>query len=278
VEIIESIAAFRQSRARFGRLGLVPTMGYLHAGHLSLVRQARAECGAVAVSIFVNPTQFGPREDLSRYPRDLERDLRLLREEQVDLVFVPSVAEVYPPGFSTFIDVRGVTEMLEGAVRPGHFQGVATVVCKLFNITQPSRAYFGQKDVQQTVVVRKMARDLDMPLDVVVVPTMREPDGLAMSSRNVYLSAEQRRAATALYRALSAAGARYASGERDAEALRQAMRAVLDAEPLANPEYVSVADTLTLRELDHVGAAGALCSLAVRFGTTRLIDNIVLEE
>jgi len=276
MELIETIAAFRQARARFGRLGLVPTMGYLHAGHLSLVQQARAECGAVAVTIFVNPTQFGPREDLSRYPRDLERDLRLLREEQVDLVFVPSVAEIYPPGFNTFVDVRDVTEMLEGAVRPGHFQGVATVVCKLFNIVHPTRAYFGQKDAQQTVVVRKMARDLDMPLEVVVVSTTREPDGLAMSSRNVYLSAEQRRAATALYRALSAAGARYAAGERDAEALRQDMRAVLEAEPLAAPEYVSVADVLTLRELDHVGAAGALCSLAVRFGTTRLIDNMLL--
>jgi pantoate--beta-alanine ligase len=277
MEIIETIAAFRQARARFERLGLVPTMGYLHAGHLSLVRQARAECGAVAVSIFVNPTQFGPREDLSRYPRDLERDLRLLREEQVDLVFVPSVAEMYPNGFSTTVDVCDVTEMLEGAVRPGHFQGVATVVCKLFNIVQPTRAYFGQKDAQQTVVVRRMARDLDMPLEVVVVPTVREPDGLAMSSRNVYLSAEQRQAATALYRALNAAGARYNAGERDAEVLRRAMHAVLDAEPLANPEYVSVADALTLRELDHVSAAGALCSLAVRFGTTRLIDNMLLE-
>jgi pantoate--beta-alanine ligase len=278
MELFETIAAFRQARSRFGRLGLVPTMGYLHAGHLSLVRQARAECGAVAVTIFVNPTQFGPREDLSRYPRDLERDLRLLREEQVDLVFVPSVTEIYPPGFSTFIDVRDVTEMLEGAVRPGHFQGVATVVCKLFNIAQPTRAYFGQKDAQQTVVVRKMARDLDLPLEVVVVPTMREPDGLAMSSRNVYLSPDQRQAATALYRALSAAGERYAAGERDAEALRQAMRTVLESEPLANPEYVSVADALTLRELDHVGAAGALCSLAVRFGSTRLIDNMLLED
>jgi pantoate--beta-alanine ligase len=277
MEIIETIAAFRQVRARFERLGLVPTMGYLHAGHLSLVRQARAECGAVAVSIFVNPTQFGPREDLSRYPRDLERDLWLLREEQVDLVFVPSVAEMYPNGFSTSVDVRDVTEMLEGAVRPGHFQGVATVVCKLFNIVQPTRAYFGQKDAQQTVVVRRMARDLDMPLEVVVVPTVREPDGLAMSSRNVYLSVQERQAATALYRALNTAGARYNAGERDAEVLRRAMRAVLDAEPLANPEYISVADALTLRELDHVGAAGALCSLAVRFGTTRLIDNMLLE-
>jgi pantoate--beta-alanine ligase len=277
MEIIETIAAFRQARARFGRLGLVPTMGYLHEGHLSLVRQARIECGAVAVSIFVNPTQFGPREDLSRYPRDLERDFRLLREENVELVFVPSVTEIYPNGFSTFVDVRDVTEMLEGAARPGHFQGVATVVCKLFNIAQPTRAYFGQKDAQQTVVVRKMARELDMPLDVVVVPTMREPDGLAMSSRNVYLSAEQRRAATVLYRALRAAGERYAAGERDAEVLRQSMRAVLDAEPLAKPDYVSVADLLTLRELDDVGAAGALCSLAVRFGATRLIDTLVLE-
>jgi pantoate--beta-alanine ligase len=276
MEIVETISGFRQARARFGRLGLVPTMGYLHEGHLSLVRQARAECGAVAVSIFVNPTQFGPREDLSRYPRDLDRDLRLLRQEQVDLVFVPSVAEIYPGGFSTFVEVREVTDMLEGAVRPGHFQGVATVVCKLFNIAQPTRAYFGQKDAQQTVVVRKMVRDLDMPLEVVVVPTMREPDGLAMSSRNVYLSPEQRRAATALYRALSAASERYAAGERGAEALRRAMRAVLDTEPLASPEYISVADPLTLRELDHVGAAGALCSLAVRFGATRLIDNMVL--
>jgi pantoate--beta-alanine ligase len=276
MEVLETIALFRQARARFGRLGLVPTMGYLHEGHLSLVRQARAECGAVAVSIFVNPTQFGPREDLSRYPRDLDRDFRLLREENVDLVFVPDVSEIYPPGFSTYIDVREVTEPLEGALRPGHFQGVATVVCKLFNIVQPARAYFGQKDAQQTVVVRTMVRDLDMPLEVVVVPTSREPDGLAMSSRNVYLSDEQRRAAPVLYRALGAAGARFSAGERDAEALRQAMRAVLDAEPLARVEYISVADAQTLRELDQVGAAGALCSLAVRFGTTRLIDNLVL--
>jgi pantoate--beta-alanine ligase len=276
MEVIETIAAFRQARAHFGRLGLVPTMGYLHEGHLRLVRQARAECGAVAVSIFVNPTQFGPREDLARYPRDLERDLRLLRQEQVDLVFVPSVAEIYPDSFSTYVDVRAVTEMLEGAVRPGHFQGVATVVCKLFNIAQPSRAYFGQKDAQQTVVVRKMVRDLNMPLEVVVVPTAREPDGLAMSSRNVYLSAEQRRAANVLIRALRAAGERYAAGERSAEALRRAMRDVLEGEPLASPEYISVADPLTLKELDEVGAAGALCSLAVRFGATRLIDNLLV--
>jgi pantoate--beta-alanine ligase len=276
VDIIETIAGFRQARARFGTLGLVPTMGYLHAGHLSLVRQARAECGAVAVSIFVNPTQFGPSEDLARYPRDLDRDLQLLEGELTDLVFVPSLAEMYPAGYGTSVEVRGVTEMLEGAVRPGHFAGVATVVCKLLNIVQPTRAYFGQKDAQQTVVVRQMARDLNLPAEIVVGPTVREPDGLAMSSRNVYLTPEERRAAVALSRALGAAQARYAAGERDAEALRQAMRAVLDAEPLARVEYISAADPLTLRELDGAIEAGALLSLAVRFGKTRLIDNLVL--
>jgi pantoate--beta-alanine ligase len=276
VDVIETIAAVRQARAHFGQLGLVPTMGYLHAGHLSLVRQARAECGAVAVSIFVNPTQFGPGEDLARYPRDLARDLQLLKGESTDLVFLPSVAEMYPDGYGTSVDVRGVTEMLEGAARPGHFAGVATVVCKLLNIVQPTRAYFGQKDAQQTVVVRMMARDLNLPTEIVVCPTVREPDGLAMSSRNVYLTPEERRAAVALSRALGAAQARYLAGERGAEALRQAMRAVLDAEPLARVEYISAADPLTLRELEGTIEAGALLSLAVRFGKTRLIDNLVL--
>jgi pantoate--beta-alanine ligase len=278
MEIIETIAAFRRARARFERLGLVPTMGYLHEGHLSLVRQARADCGAVAVSIFVNPIQFSPREDLSRYPRDLERDLRLLSQEHVELVFAPSVAEMYPEGFSTVVDVQKVTETLEGAARPGHFQGVATVVCKLFNIAQPTRAYFGQKDAQQAVVVRKMVRDLDMPLDVVTVPTVREPDGLAMSSRNVYLSPEERQAATVLYRALTAARERYISGERSASALRCAMRQVLEAEPLARPEYISVADRQTLQELEELSADGALLSMAVRIGVTRLIDNLILGD
>jgi pantoate--beta-alanine ligase len=276
MDVIETIAAFRQARARFGRLGLVPTMGYLHEGHLSLVRQARAECGAVAVSIFVNPTQFGPHEDLARYPRDLPHDLRLLEAESTDLAFVPSAAEMYPPGYGTYVEVRGVTEMLEGAARPGHFEGVATVVCKLLNIVQPTRAYFGQKDAQQSVVVRAMARDLNLPAEIVVGPTVREPDGLAMSSRNVYLSLEERRAATALFRALRAAQQRYTAGERDAEVLRQAMRAVLDAEPLAHVEYISAADPLTLRELGGAVQAGALLSLAVRFGKTRLIDNMRL--
>jgi pantoate--beta-alanine ligase len=276
MEVLETIATFRQARARFGRLALVPTMGYLHEGHLSLVRQAKAECGAVAVSIFVNPTQFGPTEDLTRYPRDLARDLRLLEAESVDLVFVPSVAEMYPEGYGTYVEVRGVTEMLEGAVRPGHFEGVATIVCKLLNIVQPSRAYFGQKDAQQTIVVRAMVRDLNLPAEIVVCPTVREPDGLALSSRNVYLTPEERRAAVALSRALRAAQARYAAGERAAEALRGAMREVLDAEPLALVEYVSAADPLTLRELAGMVEAGALLSLAVRFGKTRLIDNLLL--
>jgi pantoate--beta-alanine ligase len=278
MQIIETIGAFRKARARFDRLGLVPTMGYLHEGHLSLVRQARDECGAVAVSIFVNPTQFSPSEDLARYPRDLERDLRLLGQERADLVFAPSVEEIYPPGFSTVVDVQGVTEMLEGAARPGHFAGVATVVCKLLNIAQATRAYFGQKDAQQSVVVRKMARDLNIPTEIVVCPTVREPDGLAMSSRNVYLSPEERRSATALYRALRAAQERYAAGERSGAALRHAMRAVIGAEPLARAEYISAADPLTLRELDEVTADGVLLSLAVRFGKTRLIDNLLLER
>jgi pantoate--beta-alanine ligase len=276
MEVIDTIAAFRQARARFGRLGLVPTMGYLHEGHLSLVRQARAECGAVAASVFVNPTQFGPGEDLARYPRDLARDLRLLEAESIDLVFIPSAAEMYPEGYGTYIEVRGVTEMLEGAARPGHFEGVATVVCKLLNIVQPTRAYFGQKDAQQTVVVRAMARDLNLPAEIVVCPTVREPDGLAMSSRNIYLTPEERRAATALSRALRVAQARYVAGERGAEALRRTMREVLDAEPLARVEYISAADPLTLRELEGTVESGVLLSLAVRFGKTRLIDNVLL--
>ncbi len=277
MEIIDTIAAFRQARARFGELGLVPTMGYLHAGHLSLVRRAKAECGAVATSIFVNPTQFGPNEDLERYPRDMERDLALLRAEGVDLVFAPAAAEIYPQGFNTFIDVGGVTEMLEGAARPGHFRGVATVVCKLFMIVQPTRAYFGQKDAQQTVVVSKMIRDLNLPVEVVVCPTVREPDGLALSSRNTYLTPEQRQAATVLSRALTAAQRRYEQGERNAETLREAMHSLLAAEPLAQVEYVSAADPLTLHELEVVGPRGALLSLAVRIGATRLIDNVALE-
>lgn len=277
MQVIETIAAFREARSRYPRLGLVPTMGFLHEGHLSLVRRARQDCGAVAVSIFVNPTQFGANEDFSRYPRDLDRDLALLRKEQTDLVFTPSPAEVYPAGHATSIDVGPVSEVLEGAARAGHFRGVATVVCKLFNIVQPTRAYFGQKDAQQTVVIGKMVRDLDMPVEVIVCPTVREPDGLAMSSRNVYLAADERRAAAVLHRALSAADARFKAGERSGEALRGLMRETLANEAQTHIDYVSVADRGSLRELDTVPPQGALASMAVRIGKTRLIDNLILE-
>jgi len=275
MQVVETIAAMRGARRGFEGLGFVPTMGFLHQGHLSLVARAKAECGAAAVSIFVNPTQFGPNEDLARYPRDLPRDLALLREAGADVVFTPQPAEIYPPGFATAIDVGPVADPLEGASRPGHFSGVATVVAKLFNIVQPTRAYFGQKDAQQTVVIRRMARDLDMPLEVVVAPTVREADGLAMSSRNTYLSPEQRGAATVLFRALSEAERRFAAGERDGEALRRAMLAVLAQEPAAQVDYVSVADPDTLEELQRI-ERGALASMAVRIGATRLIDNLLL--
>jgi pantoate--beta-alanine ligase len=276
MRVVHTIAEARTvRRALPGTWGFVPTMGYLHEGHLSLVRRARAENDRVAVSIFVNPTQFGPHEDYTRYPRDLERDLRLLEPLGVDLVFVPSVEEMYPPGFQTWVIVEEVSRPLEGASRPGHFRGVATVVAKLFNILQPDRAYFGQKDAQQTVVIWRMVQDLNIPVEIVICPTVREPDGLAMSSRNTYLNPEERRAATVLFRALQAAKARYEAGERDAERLREAMREVIRAEPLARIDYVSVAHPETLQELERVEGP-ALLSLAVYIGTTRLIDNLML--
>jgi pantoate--beta-alanine ligase len=257
-------------------LGLVPTMGYLHEGHLSLARRARDECRSVAVSIFVNPTQFGPNEDLSKYPRDLERDLRLLESVEVDLVWTPTAETMYPPGFQTWVEVEKVTLPLEGAQRPGHFRGVTTVVSKLFNAVQPQKAYFGQKDAQQATVIRQMTRDLNFPVDIVVCPIVREPDGLAMSSRNVYLSPDERKAATVLHRALTAAQSAYEKGERRAEALRQAMQDVLGSEPLAQMQYVSCADYETLQELPQQVTGKALLSTAVFFGKTRLIDNVVI--
>ncbi|WP_322802184.1 pantoate--beta-alanine ligase [Thermoflexus sp.] len=278
MQVARTIAEARAiRRALPGTWGFVPTMGYLHDGHLSLVRRARAENDHVAVSIFVNPTQFGPHEDYNRYPRDLERDLQLLTPLGVDLVFAPPVEEMYPPGFQTWVVVEEVSRPLEGAARPGHFRGVATVVTKLFNIIQPDRAYFGQKDAQQAVVIRRMVQDLNIPVEIVVCPTVREPDGLAMSSRNTYLGPEERRAATVLFRALQAAKARYEEGERDAERLRAVMREVIQAEPLARLDYVSVADPETLQELSRVEDR-ALLSLAVYIGKTRLIDNILLPE
>jgi len=264
-------------RALPAPVGLVPTMGFLHEGHLSLVRAAKAECASVAVSIFVNPTQFGPNEDLAAYPRDLERDLRLLEAEGADLVWVPTPEIMYPPGYQTWVTVEEVTKPLEGAMRPGHFRGVTTVVAKLFNAVQPDRAYFGQKDAQQAAVIRRMRSDLNFNLEVVVCPTLREPDGLAMSSRNVYLNPEQRAAARVLSRALFAARDAFQAGERDAQRLRNLMDGMIHAEPLARLQYVSCASLDTLEELNGP-VARALLSMAVVIGKTRLIDNIEIRE
>lgn len=257
--------------------GLVPTMGYLHQGHLALVERARAENERVAATIFVNPTQFAPSEDLSTYPRNLTQDLDSLEAAQVDLVFTPSETVMYPPGFQTVVSVDEVTKPLEGVSRPTHFRGVATVVAKLFNIMQPTRAYFGQKDAQQTVVIKRMAADLNFNLEVIICPTVREPDGVAMSSRNAYLSPRERAAAPVLYQALSAARSALEGGERDAEKLRQQIRDLISAESLVNLDYVSAADPLTLAELDIV-SDGVLFSLAAFLGKTRLIDNILVED
>ena len=262
-------------------LGLVPTMGALHEGHLSLVRRARSENQTLAVSIFVNPAQFGNPQDLVSYPRDLDQDLELLRQEGADLVFTPEADQIYPPGFDTWIDVGALGDKLEGAHRPGHFKGVATVVAKLFNLVGPDRAYFGEKDGQQTVVINQLVRDLDLCLEVVLCPTIRQIDGLAYSSRNVRLSTEQREAAPVLYRALCCADELWRSGERDAGTLRKQVRLVLEGQPLVDGiDYVSVAACGTLDELEagrQDVVAGTMVSAAVRFGQVRLIDNIILE-
>jgi pantoate--beta-alanine ligase len=250
-------------------------MGYLHEGHLALVRQARKENSSVVVSIFVNPTQFSPQEDFKQYPRNPRLDLALLEEEKTDIVFMPSTVEMYPPQFSSWVEVGKITERLEGASRPGHFRGVATVVAKLFNIVQPTRAYFGQKDAQQLVVIKRMVTDLNINLEVVAVPTVREPDGLAMSSRNIYLSPEERQAALVLHNSLCLAQKLYSQGETGAQIIRQQMTNLIQKEPLANIDYVSIANAETLDELDTVSPP-ALVSLAVRIGKTRLIDNVVL--
>jgi len=271
---IFEIGTLRQKLS--GTVGFVPTMGYLHEGHLALVKQARTDNSNVIVSIYVNPTQFGPREDFGSYPRELNRDLELLREEGVDIVFVPSDDEMYAPEFSSWVDVGKVTGRLEGASRPGHFRGVATVVAKLFNIVQPSRAYFGQKDAQQVVVIKRMVADLNMGIEVVVVPTVRESDGLAMSSRNIYLSPGERQAATILFKALTLARQLSQGGEKDAGKIRPQMAALIQKEPLAQIDYVSIADAETLEELNLIDRP-ALASLAVRIGKTRLIDNMLLE-
>ena len=271
VEVLAGTEAMRRRVAGWRRgglgVGVVPTMGALHDGHLSLVRRARADNERVVVTIFVNPLQFAPGEDFGRYPRQPERDLDLLGGEGVDAVYMPGVEEMYPPGATTRIRVHELDEVLEGAHRAGHFEGVATVVTKLFNATLPDRAYFGQKDAQQAALITRMARDLDTGIEIVVMPTVREPDGLALSSRNVYLTPAERRAATSLSRALESANELFGTGERDGGALRAALRAVLDAEPLAAVDYAEVVDP------DTFTAPGTLAVLAVHFGETRLIDN-----
>jgi pantoate--beta-alanine ligase len=278
MEIITTVEGMRDKRDQLaGSVGLVPTMGYLHQGHLSLVRRARQENAHVVVSNFVNPTQFGPGEDLSRYPRDLERDLGLLEKEKADIIYAPTVAEMYSPGYSTWVILEGVSEPLEGERRPCHFKGVATVVAKLFNAVRPTRAYFGRKDAQQLAVLTRMVRDLDMALEVVPCPTVREPDGLAMSSRNTYLNEAERQAATVLYRALQLDQRLWQAGERDPRRLQQAAANLISAEPLAGIDYVSVCDPIDFQALVSP-ADRALLALAVRIGKTRLIDNTLLGE
>ena len=256
-------------------VGFVPTMGYLHEGHMSLVKKARAENRTVIASIYVNPTQFGPNEDLAKYPRNLERDLAMLDKEGTDPVFFPEDKDMYPAGYDTWVTVDNLTKPLEGNVRPTHFRGVTTVVTKLFNIVRPTNAYFGQKDAQQALVIKKMAADLNMNLKVVVCPTIREPDGLAMSSRNVYLNPEQRKAAPVLYKSLQMAQELFANGEKNADVILGQMTTLIQKEPLGKIDYISISDTETLAELKIIKKT-ALVSMAVKFGNTRLIDNVIL--
>lgn len=273
--VAEARAAIGAARSRGDVIGVVPTMGALHEGHLSLIRRARAECAYVVVTLFVNPTQFGPKEDLSRYPRTFEADCRMSEESGAALLFAPPVEEVYPSGFATYVTVEGLTSGLCGATRPTHFRGVTTVVAKLFNMLQPDRAYFGEKDYQQLAVIRRMTRDLDLPVTVVPCPIVREPDGLAMSSRNRFLSPEQRLAATSLSRALSRARAAFVDGERDARILRELSRSELEAAEGVRVDYVELVDAANLTPVERVGDP-ALLAVAAFLGDTRLIDNTVL--
>lgn len=258
-------------------VGLVPTMGYLHEGHQSLIRQAHAENDEVVVSVFVNPTQFSANEDLSSYPRDIENDLEKSREAGASLIFHPEVSEMYPDGFNTYIEAFGVTEVLEGASRPTHFRGVTTVVGKLFNIVQPDRAYFGQKDAQQAAVIEQMVRDLNFPVKVVRCPIIREEDGLAKSSRNVYLSEEEREAALVLSQSLKLAKEMLEQGEQSAEKIKQTMTEKIQQEPLAEIDYIKIVDHRSLQDVAVIEAA-VLIPIAVRIGSTRLIDNFVFGE
>lgn len=280
MELLPTVATVRQyvkaARQQGQSVGLVPTMGYLHEGHLTLARVAKEQNDVVIMSIFVNPTQFGPQEDLERYPRDLERDQELAAATGVDAIFAPAVAEMYPPGYATYVQVEGLTEVLCGTSRPGHFRGVATVVSKLFNIVQPDRAYFGLKDYQQALVIKRMVRDLNFPLEIITVPTVREADGLALSSRNKYLTPAQRQSARALYQALKIGAALIRSGERRSEAVREAMAAEILSRPETRIDYIAVNNAETLEPLTTIKGR-ILLALAVWVGNTRLIDNLTLE-
>jgi len=276
MQVAHTIAEMKKLRRKCkGGVGLVPTMGYLHEGHLELVKQAKSENRVAVATIFVNPTQFGPSEDFKSYPRDLDRDLALLEKVKTDIVFVPSDKEMYPEGCNTGVEVRGITAKLEGKSRPTHFQGVTTVCNKLFQIIEPDRAYFGQKDAQQAIVIQKMVADLNMNLDIVVCPTVRESDGLAMSSRNTYLTKEERVSAVVLYKSLCLARDMYGKGERNATAIKRAMESLISGVAAAKLDYISIADTVTLDEVDIIRGR-VLVSLAVRLGKPRLIDNIIL--
>jgi pantoate--beta-alanine ligase len=274
MKVVETVAEMRALKVK-RPLGFVPTMGYLHMGHISLVESAKKENKTVAVSIFVNPTQFSPKEDLASYPRDLQRDLAMLESAGTDVIFVPKDREVYPPDYDTWVEVNKLTKRLEGASRPTHFRGVTTVVCKLFNIVGADNAYFGQKDAQQCAVIQKMVKDLNMPVRVVICPTVREADGLAMSSRNTYLTPEQRKAASVLYLSLKLAEGLYGKGERDARDIRRKMTEFIQKEPQAQIDYISIADAETLEELDLIKNK-ALVSMAVKIGKPRLLDNCFL--
>ncbi len=273
-----SSVARKVRREQDRTIGLVPTMGSLHEGHLSLVREARRMCDVVVVSVFVNPTQFAPGEDFDRYPRDLTQDTALLTDYNVDYIFAPPLEEIYPKNFSTYVTVEGLSEQLEGISRPGHFRGVATVITILLNIVRPDFAFFGQKDAQQTLIVRRLVRDLAFDTEVVTLPTVREESGLALSSRNAYLNDEERRAATILHRALERAASAYTGGERSAARLASTVRATIETEPRARLDYVSVTDADTLERLERLDDRAVLVAVAVYFGKTRLIDNIVLNR
>jgi pantoate--beta-alanine ligase len=273
-----SSVARKVRREQDQTIGLVPTMGALHDGHLSLVREARRMCDSVVVSVFVNPTQFGPGEDYERYPRDLTKDAARLTDYNVDYIFAPAPEEIYPKNFSTYVTVGGLSDELEGKSRPGHFRGVATVVTILLNIVRPDFAFFGQKDAQQTLVIKRLVRDLALETETVVLPTVREESGLALSSRNAYLKDDERRAAPVLYRALTRAKEAYKSGERTAARLIEIIRTTIETEPLAHLDYIGVTDADTMEKLDKLDDRTVLIAIAVYIGKTRLIDNIILNK